>query len=68
MIKDRQSNTIHERIYAEEAITYIKKKQEKPFFIYLAHNLPHIPLFASRLFGQKEREFMVIVIGNWLWQ
>ena len=48
-------NTITKR-YAEETISYIKKNKDKPFFIYLAHNLPHIPLFASKEFlGKSER-------------
>lgn len=35
------------RRYTEEAITKIKDFKGEPFFIYLAHNLPHIPLFRS---------------------
>ena len=42
-------NTITKR-YAEETIEFIKKNKEKPFFIYLAHSLPHIPLFVSTEF------------------
>lgn len=38
-------NTITRR-YTEKAIDFIKTHTEKPFFLYLAHNLPHIPLFA----------------------
>lgn len=38
-------NTITRR-YTEKAIDFIKTNQGKPFFLYLAHNLPHIPLFA----------------------
>ena len=42
--------------YTEEAITFIKEHREEPFFVYLAHNLPHIPLFASEEFrGTSER-------------
>ena len=33
--------------YTEEAINKIEEFGEEPFFIYLAHNLPHIPLFRS---------------------
>ena len=33
--------------YNEAAVQFIKEKQEQPFFLYLAHNLPHVPLFAS---------------------
>lgn len=42
--------------YTEEVIREIKEHKEEPFFIYLAHNLPHIPLFVSRAFeGRSER-------------
>lgn len=48
-------NTITKR-YTEEAITFIKDHKDEPFFVYLAHNLPHIPLFASEEFrGTSER-------------
>jgi arylsulfatase A-like enzyme len=42
--------------FTEEAISYIKKNKDKPFFVYLAHNLPHVPLFASKEFlGTSQR-------------
>ena len=48
-------NTITKR-YSEEAISFIKQHKNKPFLIYLAHNLPHVPLFASKEFdGASER-------------
>lgn len=39
-------NTIVKR-YTAEAKQFILENKEKPFFLYLAHNLPHVPLFAS---------------------
>ncbi len=38
-------------LYTKEAIRYIKSQQKsKPFFLYLAHNMPHLPVaFASSL-------------------
>jgi arylsulfatase A len=36
------------RRYSDETVKFIKKNKNKPFFIYLAHNLPHVPLFASK--------------------
>lgn len=33
--------------FTEEAVQKIKAGDGKPFFIYLAHNLPHVPLFVS---------------------
>ncbi|WP_339925606.1 sulfatase [uncultured Cyclobacterium sp.] len=39
--------------YTEEAVSKIKDFKKDPFFIYLAHNLPHIPLFRSSEFKDK---------------
>jgi arylsulfatase A len=36
--------------YTEEAVSKIKNLKDGPFFIYLAHSLPHIPLFRSEEF------------------
>ena len=48
-------HTITKR-YTEEAVSFIKKHKDQPFLVYLAHNLPHIPLFASKEFlGKSER-------------
>jgi arylsulfatase A len=33
--------------YTEEAVAQIRNLKDGPFFIYLAHSLPHIPLFRS---------------------
>lgn len=41
------------RRYTDEAIKYIKEQKDDPFFLYLAHNLPHVPLFASQDFAGK---------------
>ncbi len=41
--------------YTEEAVKWIGKKRENPFFLYLAHNMPHAPVFASETFqGQSK--------------
>jgi arylsulfatase A-like enzyme len=44
--------TITER-YTDEAVRYIGAHRDKPFFLYLAHNAPHTPLFASPRFKGK---------------
>ncbi len=49
-----EQHTITKR-YTEEAISFIKQHKDKPFFVYLAHNLPHIPLFASQEFKGKSK-------------
>lgn len=42
--------------YTEETINFIKQHKRDPFFIYLAHTFPHVPLFASPQFkGRSAR-------------
>ncbi|MFD0796261.1 sulfatase [Maribacter chungangensis] len=47
-------NNITKR-YSDEAVSFINRQGKKPFFLYLAHNLPHIPLFASKDFLGKSK-------------
>jgi len=48
-------HTITKR-YTDESVDWIKKNKEVPFFLYLAYNLPHVPLFASDEFkGNSKR-------------
>jgi len=37
--------------YTEEAIKFISKNQKEPFFLYLAHSMPHVPLFVSEKYA-----------------
>jgi arylsulfatase A-like enzyme len=54
--------------YAEEAVKFISANKDKPFFLYLAHNLPHVPLFASGDFlGKSERGLYGDVIEEIDW-
>ncbi len=39
--------------YTNEALQFIEKNQKTPFFLYLAHNMPHVPLGASPNFKGK---------------
>lgn len=42
--------------YTRETIRFITRNKDKPFFVYLAHNMPHIPLHASEKFvGSSKR-------------
>ena len=35
------------RRYTREAVKWIEQQKENRFFLYLAHNMPHAPIFAS---------------------
>jgi arylsulfatase A len=39
--------------YTEEAVGFIRASKAKPFFLYLAYAMPHVPLFASPAFRGK---------------
>lgn len=41
--------------YTEEAVKFIAEQHDRPFFIYLAHTFPHVPMFASPAFKGKSR-------------
>jgi arylsulfatase A len=43
------------RRYTEAAVDFIEAHREQPFFLYLAHTFPHVPLFASEDFKGKSR-------------
>jgi arylsulfatase A len=43
------------RRYAEESVAFMKRNKEKPFFLYLAPNMPHLPLAASGKFRGKSK-------------
>jgi arylsulfatase A-like enzyme len=44
------------RRYTEAAIGFIEARRERPFFVYLPHSMPHIPIYASADFaGQSPR-------------
>ena len=35
------------RRYTEEAVAFIEEHRDGPFFLYMPHSMPHIPLFVS---------------------
>jgi len=43
-------------LYTERAIRFIEKNKEKPFFVYLAHSMPHVPLYVSEKFKGKSKQ------------
>ena len=41
--------------YTDAAVSFIKEKKDQPFFLYIAHNQPHLGLFASDKFKGVSR-------------
>jgi arylsulfatase A len=55
MIEDPvNQNTLTQR-YTREAIRFIEENQDDPFFLYMPHTFPHVPLYVSNEFsGQSD--------------
>jgi arylsulfatase A-like enzyme len=43
------------RNYTEMALDFIERHSSEPFFLYLAHTMPHVPLYASPEFEGKSK-------------
>ena len=39
--------------YTEAAVDFIGRHKDKPFFLYVPHSMPHVPLFVSDKFAGK---------------
>ncbi len=35
------------RTYTEKALSFMERHAESPFYLYLAHSMPHVPIYAS---------------------
>ncbi|WP_321290541.1 sulfatase [uncultured Sunxiuqinia sp.] len=56
IIQEQAVQTELTKNYTREAVAYIEKNKEKPFALYLAHAMPHVPLFRSEEFeGASKR-------------
>lgn len=42
--------------YTYKSLEFIEKHRAKPFFLYLAHSMPHVPLFVSDKFAGKSKQ------------
>jgi len=41
--------------YTERAVKFIEKSKDEPFFLYVPHSMPHVPLFVSDKFKGKSK-------------
>ena len=53
IIEAPAEQTTQTKRYTEEVIKFIKANKDKPFFVYLPHTMPHLPIFASEQFRGK---------------
>jgi len=39
--------------YTDKAVEFIRQNKDNPFFLYVPHSMPHVPLFVSKKFEAK---------------
>ena len=42
--------------FTERTINFIRRNRDNPFFVYLAHPMPHVPLFVSEKFAGRSEQ------------
>jgi len=51
--------------YTEAAVDFIKAKKDQPFLVYLAHAMPHVPLFVpERMWDENPEKAYELVIEH----
>lgn len=56
------------RRLTERAVAFIERNREKPFFLYVPHIMPHVPIFASAKFrGTSQRGLYGDVVQELDW-
>jgi arylsulfatase A len=54
-VTDEDQNQLTTR-YTERAVEFIARNKDRPFFLYLAHSMPHVPLHVSDKFRGKSAQ------------
>ena len=68
IIEEEPDQRLITRRYTEEAIDFIQRHKDRPFFLYVPHSMPHIPIFASDAFeGTSTRGLYGDVIEELDW-
>ena len=68
VIEEEPDQGLLTRRYTEEAVQFIRAHRDGPFFLYLPHSMPHIPIFASDEFeGTSSRGLYGDVIEELDW-
>lgn len=44
--------------YTERAVKFIESHKDEPFFLYVAHSMPHVPLYVSEKYKGKSEQGM----------
>lgn len=52
---DEEASTSLTGRYTDAAVQFVREHQDRPFFAYVAHNMPHLGIYASDAFKGRSR-------------
>jgi arylsulfatase len=55
IIERDPDQTFFTQRFTEAAVAFIERNRDRPFFLYLPHVMPHVPIFAREQFRGKSR-------------
>ncbi|HYE99017.1 MAG TPA: sulfatase-like hydrolase/transferase, partial [Planctomycetota bacterium] len=55
VVETDPDQSLFTRRITEKAVDFIRRQRERPFFLYLPHVMPHVPLFASDAFRGRSK-------------
>ncbi|MFT4566216.1 MAG: arylsulfatase A-like enzyme [Saprospiraceae bacterium] len=68
IIDTLEDQSLTTRWYTEHAVDFIETNKDKPFFLYVPHSQPHVPLYVSdRFSGTSDRGLYGDVISEIDW-
>ena len=55
-IRDLKGQAKLTTLYTEKSVEFINKNSDKPFFLYVPHSMPHVPIAVSEKFEGKSKQ------------
>ena len=55
-IRTLEDQAILTTLYTEKSVDFIKKNKQNPFFLYVPHSMPHVPIAVSDKFLGKSKQ------------
>jgi arylsulfatase len=53
VVEQDPDQSLFTRRFTERAVSFIERNRERPFFLYVPHVMPHVPIFASEAWRGK---------------
>jgi arylsulfatase len=68
VVEKDPDQSLFTRRFTERAVAFVEKHKDRPFFLYVPHVMPHVPIFASEKFrGQSGRGLYGDVVEELDW-